>query len=249
MATQIKQFICMKWGDRYGADYVNRLYGMISRHTTGEIRLVCLTDHPEGIRPEVECFDCPTIDIPEPHNNRGWRKVNLFAERIVDLVGEVLYIDLDVVITGSMDGFFEYAPGEKYVVMHNPTQPGSGIGNTSVYRFVVGSNTQVLEKLLADSENQIETHRNSQTFISRTLGDLTFWPSDWCCSFKTDCLPPLPLRWWKTPVLPEGTRVVIFTGKPDPDEAAEGRWPDKKWYKRLYKTVRPTPWITENWRA
>lgn len=239
----------MKWGDRYGADYVNRLYGMIRRNTTGDIRVVCLTDNPQGVRPEVDCFDCPTIDIPAPHDNRGWRKVNLFGPTVADLTGEVLYVDLDVVITGTLDGFFTHAPGKDYVVMENPTQPGSGIGNTSVYRFTVGSNTQVLEKLLANPMAEIDKHRNSQTFISRTLGPLTFWPRPWCRAFKSECLPPMPARWWKTPVLPEGARVVIFTGKPDPDEAAVGRWPAGKWYKRLYKRVRPTPWITENWRA
>lgn len=239
----------MKWGDRYGADYVNRLYGMIRRNTTGDLRLCCLTDDREGIRPEVDCFDCPTIDIPEPFNNRGWRKVNLFGPSVADYTGEVLYVDLDVVITGSLDGFFEHLPGEPYVVMENPTQQGQGIGNTSVYRFVVGSNTKVLNKLLANPEAELAAYRNSQTFISRTIGELSYWPKTWCRSFKVDCLPPMPARWWKTPVLPDDTRVVIFTGKPDPDEAAVGTWPVRKFYKKFYKTLRPTPWINENWRA
>ena len=49
-----------------------------------------------------------------------------------------------------------------------------------------------------------------------------------------------------TPRLPEETRVVAFTGKPDPDEARDGRWP-APWYKKIYKAVRPTPWIAEHW--
>ena len=26
--------LCMKWGTKYGAEYVNRLYNMVKRHTT-----------------------------------------------------------------------------------------------------------------------------------------------------------------------------------------------------------------------
>ena len=29
----MKQIICMNWGTAYGADYVNRLYSMVSRRT------------------------------------------------------------------------------------------------------------------------------------------------------------------------------------------------------------------------
>jgi hypothetical protein len=40
---------------------------------------------------------------------------------------------------------------------------------------------------------------------------------------------------------------VIFTGKPDPDEARDGKWP-AKWHKKFYRTLKPTPWIGEHWR-
>jgi len=243
-----KQFVCMKWGTRYGPDYVNRLYGMVRRHTTGDIRFLCLTDDASGIREEVACFDCPTIDIPAPYNNLGWRKVNLFAPKVADLTGDVLFIDLDVVITGPLDAFFEHEPDQPFVVMQNPTQPGSRIGNTSVYRFRVGASPDVLDKLLADAPAMIEQYRNSQTFISRTIGQIAFWPEPWCASFKVKCIPPFPQRLWRPPTLPEGARVVIFPGKPDPDEAAAGTWP-APWHKRWYKTLRPTPWIQQHWQA
>jgi len=56
------------------------------------------------------------------------------------------------------------------------------------------------------------------------------------------------MNFFKTPRLPKDTRIVAFTGKPDQDEAVKGRWPVKKWYKRLYKYVKPTPWIAEHWQ-
>ena len=41
--------ICLKWGTRYGPEYVNRLYSMVKRHTEHALRFICITDDPSGI--------------------------------------------------------------------------------------------------------------------------------------------------------------------------------------------------------
>ena len=45
--------LCIKWGTKYGSDYVNRLYRMVGRHLRRPFRFVCLTDEPERIDPAV----------------------------------------------------------------------------------------------------------------------------------------------------------------------------------------------------
>ena len=88
---------------------------------------------------------------------------------------------------------------------------------------------------------------NSQTYISHTITSKTFWPAHWCESFKHTLMPRWPMNFLRTTPLPDGTKVVAFTGKPDPDEARDGTW-EAAWYKKIYKHVRPTPWIGEHWR-
>ncbi len=243
-----RQILCMKWGTLYGPEYVNRLYAMAAANLTGAVRMVCLTDDPSGIRPEVQCLPCPTIDLPPPHSLRGWRKVTTFAKSndLFGLEGEWLFLDLDVVVTGSLDDFFTFRPETDFVVMQNWTQPGQGIGNTSVYRFRVGALAWVLARLVNEQGAVLSQFNNSQTFISRTLGTLTFWPDEWCVLFKTHCLPPWPQRFWREPPLPRGARVVAFPGIPNPHEAVEGRWPARG-YKKFYKVIRPARWIGETW--
>jgi hypothetical protein len=243
----MKQIICMKWGNKYPALYVDKLYGMVARHLTAPFRFVCLTDQPQGIRPEVECMDCPTVPIPPPHNNRGWRKVSLWNDSLPGMEGDWLYLDLDVVVTGSLDAFFEYQPELSYIVMQNWTQPGLGIGNTSVFRFRIGSHPYLLHHLVNNQDAVFQQFRNSQTYISRTVKDIAFWPDEWCILFKTHCLPPMPQRWWRAPFLPSTARVVAFPGVPNPDEAVLGHWP-AVWYKRIYKHILPAAWIAENWK-
>lgn len=249
--TPARQVICMKWGTRYGAEYVNRLYAMARRHISGPLRFVCLTDDREGVHSEVECHDCPTIDIPPPRNNWGWRKLNLFApsEQLFGLDGDWLYLDLDVVVTGPLDDFFTYQPDKPFIVMKNLTQrrKWNGVGNTSVYRFRVGADPYLLSDVLTDTARIIGAFNNSQTYISRSIREINFWPDGWCTLFKVDCVPGWPSRFWREPLPPDGSRVVAFPGKPDPHEALEGRWPEKNPFKWTYKFIRPARWIKDAW--
>ena len=41
--------ICMKWGARYSAQYVNTLYKSIQKHTNKITRLICYTNDEHGI--------------------------------------------------------------------------------------------------------------------------------------------------------------------------------------------------------
>lgn len=244
----MKQILCMNWGDAYGPEYVNRLYSMVSRHVTGAFRFVCYTDNKDGIRAEVECFECPEVDIPSPKRNRGWRKISLWASCLPGLDGTVLFLDLDVVITGSLDDFFAYQSDKDFCVIHNWTHPKLMIGNTSAYRFCVGSHPEILERLLEDHSAVLGEFPNSQTYVSACLAhSIVFWPEHWCRSFKRHCIPGKLARWYQAPKLPEGTRLVAFPGRPNPHEAAIGYWP-APWYKRIYKHIRPSDWIQQHWQ-
>jgi len=242
----------MKWAKLYGPEYVNRLYAMVRSNVTGPLRFVCLTDDPTGIRAEVECLPCTSINVTSKWKETGWRKISLFApsERLLGFTGDWLFIDLDVVVTGNMDGFFEYEPERPFVVMRNWTQMDKVIGNTSVYRFRVGCATHLLEKLEREGlEAQLLKYPNSQTFISNEIGNIMhFWPDAWCALFKVQCIPAWPMRLFQAPVIPKGCKIIAFPGMPNPPDAAVGSWPEKKFYKRLYKRIRPAHWIPKIWQ-
>ena len=52
--TDLKNVLCVKWGSKFSADYVNRLYNMVERHLTLTHRFICLTDDPTGLHPLIE---------------------------------------------------------------------------------------------------------------------------------------------------------------------------------------------------
>lgn len=240
--------LCLKWGNRYGPEYVNRLYSMVSRNTARPLRFVCITDNPADIRPEVELKEMPPFDLPEALRFHPFRRMFIFQSELYDLGGNVLHLDLDLLVTGSIDGFFDYKPELDFVVAENWTQPGQGIGNMSVFRFRIGALTRVWERFRADPTAMKRTYKNSQTFVCRTLGKVEFYPANWCVSFKHSLIPVWPLNFIKVPRLTAETRVVAFTGRPDIDEAYRGEWPTDSAWKKLYKHVRPTRWIMDHWR-
>jgi len=249
----MKQVISMNWGTAYGPEYVNRLYSMVRRNVTGPFRLVCLTEKTDGIRSEVECYDCPTLDIPNALRNAGWRKLTLWDHHVAGLEdgSEALFLDLDIVITSNIDSFFEQRDEHEndFVVCRNWTQMDKRIGNTSVYRFTVGSHPYLLHNMLENSEEIFAKYPNSQTYISGAIqpGSMSFWPDGWCCSFKVHCVPKGIKRWFHEPVLPNGTKVVAFPGVPNPHDAVAGHWPSP-WFKKFYKHIRPTQWVVQNWQ-
>lgn len=66
--------MCVKWGERYNAEYVNKLYRGISRHTTKSFNFYCFTDDPNGLLKEINA-----VKLRE--NWRGWwGKATLFSE-------------------------------------------------------------------------------------------------------------------------------------------------------------------------
>jgi len=243
----VQTVICIKWGSRYGSEYVNRLLSMIRRHSQRDTRLVCFTDYADGIDPAVQIWPLPEINIPDRVARLPWRKVSLWQSPLADLSGDVLFLDLDVVVTGNIDVFFDYMPGH-FCVAENWTQPSQRIGNTSCYRFPFGKYTHIFDDFNRDPESVLARYGIEQQYISAEIDEMYFWPAEWCLSFKHSLVPSWPMNFFITPPLQSTARIIAFTGKPDPDEALVGRWPVRSLREKLYKHVRPTPWIGEHWR-
>ena len=233
----------MKWGKKYDAKFVNTLRSMVARHLSIPHRFVCFTDDAQGIDERVEVFPLPEMDLPEGIPERCWRKLATFAPTLGDLQGTTLFLDLDIVILQSIDSLFE-APGE-FLIIHDWKRPWRIEGNSSVYRFEIGRHPEVLDYFVNNLELVRKNHRHEQSYLSKKLYDkgvLSYWPSEWCCSFKRRCLPKWPLSWVKQPYFPEEAKIVVFHGDPNPDTAIAGK------RAKRFRYMQPTPWVAEHWR-
>lgn len=242
----MQTIICIKWGNRYGSEYVNRMNRAIKKFTQRPTRLVCFTEDRTGIDTDVDIFDLPEINLPDYPHSPPWRKLSLWKAPLGDLQGDVLFLDLDIVICGELDRFFDFRPGT-FCVAENWTQKGQNIGNTSCYRFPVGKYQQIYDDFHADPEPIEKKYRIEQKYISDVIDEMHYWPNGWTVSFKHTLMPRWPLNFFVTPKPDTGTSIVAFTGKPDPDEAMIGVWPEAKKWKRIYKYTKPCSWIEDYW--
>ena len=240
--TDERVILCMKWGVKYGPEYVNRLYAMVARHLHGSFRFVCLTDRSEGVRAEVQCLPIPDLALPEGIPERGWKKLTTFESNLHGLQGTALFLDLDVVIVDDIDCFFEQ-PGE-FLIIHDWKRPWRVTGNSSVYRFRLGAHADLLAEFRAKQADIRRNFRHEQAFLSDWLhrqGKMSYWPDAWCRSFKYHCIPRWPSNYWRAPIIPEGARILIFHGEVNPPDALAGR------RNRRFRYVQAAPWVSEYW--
>ena len=168
--SDLKQIICVKWGTKYGPDYVNRLYGMVARNITGPFRFVCITDRTEGLRPEVETIPLPELGCPHPQRTFGqWRKVVLWGREIPGLTGVALFVDLDSVIVGNLDGYFSHGSPDDVIVARNWAKPFQKLGQTSVFRFPIGQNPHILDNFRADPQGVADRFHFEQHYITHSV--------------------------------------------------------------------------------
>jgi hypothetical protein len=213
---------CLKQGTKYGPERVNVLYNMVSRNLSLHYDFICHTDDDSGINPVVECY-------PIEHGLTGWwGKMNLYQERPLGVETErILFLDLDVVITGSLDDLVRFpshhAMIRDYPVgMYPPQTEKSRHGNSSIILMTRGRMVHIWKYfLIALGVNG--TGVSQQGFINRNFQrDVDLLQDAMCRSYKMHQMNPHDAPG-------ENCRVVMFHGKPKPWDFKAG-------------------WIAENYR-
>ena len=199
---------CVKVGDPFGPEYVNRLAAMVARHATRPHRFLCLTDDPAG----VACDTSPIgTDLPG-----WWAKLVLFQPHPA-LAGErVLYLDLDTVLVGNIDSLLDYR-GDFAILrdFYRPTGYGS-----AVMAFEAGWGRTIWEQFQRDPAFVMRMLHGDQEWIETVVEEADRWQA--LCpgligSYKADGLSHGP----------KGFHAVCFHGWPKPHDV-DG-WVTEAW--------------------
>ena len=216
--------VCVKWGTKYGPEYVNILRAMVKRNLSLPHRFVCFTDDTKGLNADIETFP-----LDETHLEGWWNKVTLFKPELFDLEGRTLYLDLDVVIVDSIDCFFDF--NDEFVIIKEwNCRPPKVWWNSSVFLYDIGKLPFVWDNFnVKECDTIIESLAGDQMWITSQLPNAKNWPLDWCSSFKWNCAKH---------GTPRDCKIVVFHGQPNPPEAIAGevqRYP-------------AAPWIAAHWK-
>jgi hypothetical protein len=247
---ELVNILCLKWGKRYPAYYVNNLYAGVKKYLHRPFRFVCITDDKSGLDQGVEAVGI----LPDPHMPWPWPniflKLAVTADGAADLKGPTLFLDIDMAITGELDCFFDYMPGKNCIINNwvearkTIFKKAPPIGNSSVFRFEAGESQYIYETFLAEMDRAIDQNyfRTEQAFLTYAMKEVYWWPDDWVRSFKRHAMWTFPLNHLFVPALPAKCRILEFHGKPDPDEALvgyHGRY--------IHQHCLPVRWLPKYW--
>jgi len=232
MSQQKNNIICVFWGTKYPIKFVNILYSMVKRNMTLPFDFYCLTDELN------QAFDTgiKTIKIPNPQLDGWWNKMHLYNKEL-NIEGNILYVDLDVVIISCLDKIFTEFADDKFCVIKDFGQPKTTI-NSSVLRYNLKHHSHIWDNFLKDKGQYDSMHGDQNVLTSMLYTDkqTVFMPDEWTYSFKWpergkpkkyDKYVP------KNHPLKKEALICVFHGHPNPDYAME--YDSGKWIKDYWK--------------
>ena len=211
--------VCVRTGQKYSPEYVYKLKSMVERHLKQEHKFYCITENPVQVQ-GVETIPAP-IQIAD-----SWAKIGLFTAQLkkVALGDKMLFLDLDVVITGSLDNLIAGKLRPKkdkdgirekntdlWIVddWHDPF-------NSSVMYWEHGARTEIYA---AFKPSDIQRLRGDQNLIAEIAPDARTFKKGEVLSYKFDHVKDKPKK----------AKIVLFHGKPKMTDLPDVEWIKKEW--------------------
>lgn len=234
--------VCLKFGNKYGPEFVNRLYWATKRNTKVPFTFHCFTENPKGIIEEIQTH-------PLPHELPGvgwWHKLYLFSEEI-SIKGRIFYMDLDTLVVGNIDHYVSYNKGfaclrdlflERRPNFKDKFGAGGEAVGSAVMSWEAGKHTQIWETFIKDPQTAIKSlhPHGDQKWVQKHQPKRVNWQDLFpgqIVSFKVSYRKDRP---------PQGARIICYHGKPSIPESI-----NKTTNVQGYR-IPPTPWVKEHWR-
>jgi hypothetical protein len=228
--------VCLKWGTKYGPEYVNRLYASVKRNTTVPFKFWCFTDDATGIWAEVNTVPLPCAG----QLDSWWNKLHLFSQDIPIVPGQwIFYVDLDTLIVDNIDAILSVRSKNLVVLRdfyHGVKKTATLVGS-GLMMWKHGLYYQIWKNFIPNPKKHIERAGTygDQWWIEQRVKDFTFWQDlfpDQVVSFKVHCRKGLP----------DEARIVCYHGRPSiPESITETTVLGKM-------TIAPQPWVLKHWR-
>ncbi len=219
-------FITMKWGKKYDADYLNKLYNGIKKNISKSFSFYCITEIPEGLNKDIKIINLET-------KFKGWmKKCILFDEKILNQLESIkensliCFIDLDMIIYNNLDFLTEYKGNFALMKTDDIQCEGSHNGyNSSIilYRKNFGRKIyDIMDKYENELTNQIIRFDHYLEFIVKNADFTQDIFIGKILDYNTYCKDK------KFDELPKDGAIIAFPRSPKPHQCNED-WIIKFW--------------------
>ena len=189
--TVVCLWIKRRCGEPYTVAYVERLRNMVARHLSLPHRFVCMTDTPERLPAGIDRVPVKRFRTLLP----WWLKLKLFSDAM-GWSGRLLYLDLDVVVVGSLDEIATFPRPFALLPDMAPNFPRSRKAPwlKVVHRY--NSSVMVLDagtrpELWSDWNGFVGYRlRSDQDWIGERCPDEATFPAEWFERLKPHTAPP-----------------------------------------------------------
>jgi hypothetical protein len=186
-------FYTLKWGDKYGPEYVNRLYGSLATWYDQPFTLTCYTDNYKNIRDEVNIK--PISDLRPYDTNRVFTYEKLI---LLEKYERGVWIDLDVLIHKNVTEDVITTDGSFIMIWNHWNNYyekslrwyGKGVSCHVNSSFVKWDNADWLVKYTHDNWDKIEwTYKSLDKYLfyqHHRKKNLRYWESDLVSNFNVE---------------------------------------------------------------
>lgn len=228
--------VCLKWGNKYGPEYVNRLYRAVQRHTTQPFQFWCLTEDAAGFLPDIKALPLPNPD----RLDSWWNKISLFSPDNGLPVGrQIFYIDLDTLIVNNIDELLSVTHVPEIVMLrdfyHGIAKSAGQLGS-GLMSWRHGQYTHIWQKFMQDPEAAVASAHphGDQHWIESQVSAWYCWQDLFpgaVVSFKMHCQSGIP----------PGAKIICYHGRPSIPESIE--FDGQVWK----YTITPQLWVADHW--
>ena len=149
------EIICLKWGDKFSHEHVNRLYKMVCKNYKDDFTFICYTENSSYIDKNIEIRP---LNLDHDLENWWW-KLTLFENATKK---PSMFLDLDVVIQNDITHFKKYCVDDKICAIKawwkpfmrdaKPTPPGYNMDLNSSILIWKGDFTDVWKEFDDETE-------------------------------------------------------------------------------------------------
>lgn len=230
-----KTVVCLKWGSKYPVQYVNVLHNMVRRHSGQDFDFVCLTEDPRGLDNKIIHKPLPKINV-----HGWWMKPYVFSKDL-GFQGDVLFLDLDIVIFGNIDRLWTYNAANFCIIRDFTRQmnPSWRKFNSSVFRFPAKDYHWIWDEFEKNHKMILPKNHGDQDYLYSLLNQQArYWPDEWIQSYKWEMRDRSELGIVRgkrnfvssrDPKVDPNCFIAVFHGEPNPHDCLD-------------------PWVINNWK-
>lgn len=216
------------WGDKYDLSYVAKLSASLRRNLSEAFRFLCMTERDRLGSASIDGVEFHAIKDPQLTKIKGcYARLRMFDpgwQRNRGIVDRLVNLDLDVVVTGGLDGLFDRP--DRFAILQGVNSANPCPYNGTVMMLRPGAHENVWTTFSVEAAAKVPFYQfpDDQGWLwHKAPGAGAFTP-------KNDGIYAFEKPGWPQGLnLPKNARIVGFPGHRDPSQYIKLNWVADNW--------------------